>query len=267
MVVGRVMSRLERFRGLGSVARGEYGAKWGVGIVRSYSTEVLSKEEAEAELVKAARGFRKERKFTPTGGDGKAATKLSTSREIALKHVRSLYRRALAEIPEMKKNFVLTEPESLIRDTIKSLIMANKDVKQSKVIDLLAFKGGQELEEISRQWKGRHHIIEQIAKYEAQLAREKNAKLVEEMIKQEEVPGYLPSKDSGDSLANQMKLREWKQRKLIPPAIDTWPQYLVWRKEEDERFTQFAIEHGLFSREDLEQNYQFAAARGIGSSF
>eukprot|EP00184_Porphyridium_aerugineum_P008839 CAMPEP_0184692632 /NCGR_PEP_ID=MMETSP0313-20130426/1029_1 /TAXON_ID=2792 /ORGANISM="Porphyridium aerugineum, Strain SAG 1380-2" /LENGTH=304 /DNA_ID=CAMNT_0027150473 /DNA_START=83 /DNA_END=997 /DNA_ORIENTATION=+ len=214
-------------------------------------------ELAMQEATAAARGMRVSKFTTPTGGDGSADTTLSSSLEDTRKDVLKLYRQALESLPNMRKNFFLVEERNLLRDVIKSLFLKNKDVNAFHLVDLLVFKGRQELEEIDRQWKGRQHVAAQINKYQEQLARERNAALVREIISAEAMV------DNKDYKEKMIKLQSWKDQKLVPQAIDTWEQYLIWRKEEDERFEAFAIDNGLFTKEELEANKKQAESQGM----
>ncbi|KAA8493000.1 NADH dehydrogenase ubiquinone 1 alpha subcomplex subunit 6 [Porphyridium purpureum] len=197
---------------------------------------------------------------SPTGGEGKALTSESASLAVSRERVRSLYRSCLREVPEIQRNFFLVEGQEILRKTLKWLFMQNSNVKNPQIVDVLVFKGAQELEEYQRQWKGRHHLYQHVAAFQENEQRLKNAELVRELV---EADSRSADSQMSDSTVKQMQLETWKEHKLISNSIDTWAQYVMWRKEEDERFAHFAEEHGLFTREELEQNRKAAFARSL----
>ncbi|KAK1870052.1 hypothetical protein I4F81_012515 [Pyropia yezoensis] len=118
--------------------------------------------------------------YTQTGGSGREATPLSGSFAEARSRVLNLYRTSIRDIPEMRKNYNLNETPALIRDCIRAQFEMHAGVRDAKVLDMLVFKGRQNIDEIRAQWKGRHQVTaflrwqaEQDGKFEAWAVGEK----------------------------------------------------------------------------------------------
>ena len=176
------------------------------------------------------------RVYTDTGGSGLDATTLSSTLEEASAKARSVYRMALRDIPDMRRNFNIVEDERFVKSVVRDLFEKHKNVTDSKVVDMLTFKAIQELREISEQWKSRTHLYSYIHEYAEKVLREERANAVE-------VEG-----------GNEELLKSWKDRGLVPPQILNWGMYLRWKEEEEMKFNAFAVENKLFSEEQLERN-------------
>ncbi|KAI0557544.1 Complex 1 LYR protein [Gracilaria domingensis] len=176
--------------------------------------------------------------YTDTGGSGDDATALSASLEEASQNAVRLYRNALKDVPDMRKNFNIVEDAALVRHTIRDLFEKHDAVTDPKIIDMLVFKGWQELREIREQWKGRHHIYGYIQSYTEKLMREEAARSAQQ--------AGVQGKD--DLLAL------WRSRGLVPNELVTWPVFLKWKQDEDAKFHAFAVDHKLFTSEQLNRN-------------
>lgn len=176
-------------------------------------------------------------RYTDTGGSGLDATHLSSTLEEASAKARSVYRTALRDIPEMRKNFTIVEDAPFVRATIRELFERHSAVTDPKIADMLTFKAVQELREIREQWKSRHHVYAYIHQYAE--------KLLKEAARRSATAG-------GEDL--EELLRGWRERGLVPAEIMNWGMFERWREEEDTKFRAFAVENKLFTEEQLDRN-------------
>ncbi|CAN8069109.1 unnamed protein product [Agarophyton chilense] len=176
--------------------------------------------------------------YTDTGGSGDDATALSASLHEASRKALSLYRLALRDMPEMRNNFNIVEDTAFLRSTVRDLFERHSSVTDPKIVDMLVFKGLQELREIREQWKGRHHIYGYIHRYADKLLREKAARSAQQTGAQ----------------GKEEMLALWRQRGLVPDELVTWPMFVEWKRDEDAKFEAFAVDHKLFTTEQLHRN-------------
>lgn len=176
--------------------------------------------------------------YTDTGGSGADDTSLSTSLEAASRKSVVLYRRALKDIPNMRKNFNIFEDSAFVRNTIREQFERHRLVSDPKIVDMLVFKADQELREIREQWKSRHHVYAYLYRYSEKVMREAAARRLQ----------------SGKSDGKDEALNDWRRRGLVPNEIITWPMFLRWKHEEDAKFNAFALEHNLFTSQQLDRN-------------
>ncbi|KAF2323729.1 hypothetical protein GH714_036737 [Hevea brasiliensis] len=87
----------------------------------------------------------------------------SASLEEARARVFDFFRTACRSIPQIMDIYNLQDvvTVSQLRSTIASEIRKNSSITNSKVIDLLLFKGMEELSNITEHAKQRHHVIGQ----------------------------------------------------------------------------------------------------------
>ncbi|KAJ9179539.1 hypothetical protein P3X46_011315 [Hevea brasiliensis] len=87
----------------------------------------------------------------------------SASLEEARARVFDFFRTACRSIPQIMDIYNLQDvvTVSQLRSTIASEIHKNSSITNSKVIDLLLFKGMEELSNITEHAKQRHHVIGQ----------------------------------------------------------------------------------------------------------
>lgn len=175
--------------------------------------------------------------YTDTGGSGLDSTTLSSSMEEASGKAVAMYRQALRNIPDMRKNFVIIEDESVVQKCIRDLIERHADITDPKVVDMLVFKARQELMEIREQWKSRHHVYGYIQRYTEKMVREEAAKRMKQ----------------GDGDKEHI-LQAWRGRGLVPEEIVTWGHYERWRQEEDAKFRAFAEDNRVFEKGVLQRN-------------
>lgn len=195
--------------------------------------------------------------YTQTGGSGREATPLSGSLAEARSRVLNLYRTSIRDIPEMRKNYNLNETPALIRDCIRAQFEMHAGVRDAKVLDMLVFKGRQNIDEIRAQWKGRHQVTAVLLAHEAALLREAAASEAAAAV-----AAGAASGDGGAAAAavatgeaREAALREWAELELVPPSVATWPQFLRWQAEQDGKFEAWAVgEKGLFSEAELAAN-------------
>lgn len=186
-------------------------------------------------------------RFTDTGGSGRDATSLSSSESEASMKVHALYRDALRGIGEIRKNYSIVEDAQLVRDVIRDAFERYPHVSDTKIVDMLVFKGRQEIDEILAQWKGRHHVYQYIHSYEEKMLRHEAALKAEEGMAE-------GNRDEMHDAKHLSMLKTWRERGLIPNEIESWAQYLRWKEEEDNKFQHFAIDAGLFTTDQLEAN-------------
>jgi hypothetical protein len=88
------------------------------------------------------------------------ATKLASANaaEARIKVVR-LFRAALREADSLLKNYQLDLTRTEMRDRIKQEFAKHYQVKDTRVVDLLVFKGTTELEEAKLLWKTKSHVV------------------------------------------------------------------------------------------------------------
>jgi len=179
--------------------------------------------------------------YTATGGSGEDATVQSKSLAEASKLAVRTYRQALRNVPSMRANFTIVEEEQLVRGVIRDLFHAHADVRDPAIVDMLVFKARQELREIREQWKSRHHVYKYILAYKDKLR-------VDEVVR-----ATGSSEGDQEAAKHSALLHAWKQRGLIPGELQTWPQYLRWREEEEAKFASFAVDNKIFTNEQLER--------------
>eukprot|EP00180_Rhodochaete_pulchella_P003641 Plantae.Rhodophyta-Rhodochaete_pulchella.ctg6408.p1 GENE.Plantae.Rhodophyta-Rhodochaete_pulchella.ctg6408~~Plantae.Rhodophyta-Rhodochaete_pulchella.ctg6408.p1 ORF type:complete len:228 (-),score=45.63 Plantae.Rhodophyta-Rhodochaete_pulchella.ctg6408:91-774(-) len=199
-------------------------------------------------------GARVAMEVTSTGGTGKEASRLSSSSAEAHARALGLYKRCLRHIPQMRKDFNILEEPGVVKMVIRDLFHKNMSVRDVKIVDMLVWKGAQELEEIVAQWKGRHHVAMYLEAFHEKEGREKAVAMARELKNK---AGLLEIDEM-----RRAKLEEWKHRNLVPEHLDSWEQYLAWKDIEDEKFAHFAIQHGIFTAEELKANE--AHAKEIG---
>ena len=87
----------------------------------------------------------------------------STSMEEARHRVFDFFRQACRSIPSIMEIYNLHDvvTPSQLRSTIAKEIRKNQSVSNPKVIDLLLFKGMEELSNITEHAKQRHHVLGQ----------------------------------------------------------------------------------------------------------
>lgn len=177
--------------------------------------------------------------YTSTGGSGYDSTTLSSSLQEASRKAVSVYRTALRDIPHMRRNFTIMEDSKFIAGVIRDNFEQHRRVTDPKIIDMLVFKAIQELREIREQWKTRTHVYSYIHRYSEKQIRD-------------EIARSVGPTDSSDR--RQQILRDWQQRGLIPNEVTSWPLFVRWKRDEDEKFRNFAIDHKLFSSDQLDRN-------------
>lgn len=177
--------------------------------------------------------------YTSTGGSGLDATSLSTSLQEASHKAVSAYRVALRDIPNMRRNFTIMEDSKFVASVIRDNFEQHRRVTDPKIVDMLVFKALQELREIREQWKTRTHIYSYIHRYADKVLRD-------------EIAHKAKFVDSSDD--REQMLRDWQQRGLVPNEIPSWAMFVRWKKDEDEKFHNFAVEKKLFSPDQLKRN-------------
>jgi len=203
-------------------------------------------------------GARVALQVTETGGTGKEASRLSGSASEAHARVLGLYKRCLRHVPQMRKDFNIVEGPDVVKLVTRRLFEKNAGVRDVKIIDMLVWKGTQELEEIQAQWKGRHHLMGYMEEYHEREGREKAIDMARRLMGK---TGHFAVDD-----LRQAKLAEWRERKLVPSHLDTWEQYLAWKQIEDEKFAQFAVQNGIFTADELEANKNYAEQIGYSTA-
>eukprot|EP00871_Galdieria_phlegrea_P001588 jgi/Galph1/242/GphlegSOOS_G4999.1 len=193
-----------------------------------------------------------------TGGTGRESSGLSTSDEEARKRVLQLYRYALKSIKDMRKHYRLTETKQEIAACIRDLFEKHREVKDRKLIDRLVFKGRQDIDEVYAQWKGRHQVLNYLRAFEEKQIQRKAQQVMESHVVEDNEFTHVPN------AILAAKIREWKRAKLIPEDISTPKQFRRWKDEEEDKFAQFATESGLFTREELQQNKEYAKQHNCG---
>lgn len=183
--------------------------------------------------------------YTDTGGSGADSTALSSDLAEASAKAVAAYRTALRAVPAMRKNFTIIEDKMFVNRCIRDLFERHADVSDPKIVDMLVFKALQELREIREQWKSRHHVYGYIHAYMEKVLKEEAARKVTEQTDVDRL--------GMDEKRNDI-LRAWKSRQLIPPEIQTWAQYIMWKEEEDAKFNAFAVDNKLFTQQQLERN-------------
>lgn len=212
----------------------------------SLLSRALSSTAAAARTRAAIAGSRVDTTtYTDTGGSGADSTALSSSLEEASAKAVVAYRAALRDIPAMRQNFTIIEDKAFVKACIRDLFERHADVSDVKIVDMLVFKAMQELREIREQWKSRHHVYAYIHAYAEKTFKEEAARKVTERI---------GAAGLGQDEKRNETLRLWRSRQLIPAEIQTWPQYLRWKEEEDAKFNAFAVDNKLFTQQQLERN-------------
>ena len=88
------------------------------------------------------------------------ATKLaSSSTAEARSKVVALFRAAMREADNIIRNYQLDQTRSELREKIKSEFNKHSSVTDTRVIDMLVFKGAAELEEAKMIWKTKSHVV------------------------------------------------------------------------------------------------------------
>jgi len=194
--------------------------------------------------------------YTQTGGSGREATPLSGSFAEARGRVLNLYRLGLRDIPEMRKNYNLNESPALIRDTLREQFEMHADVRDAKVLDMLVFKGRQNIDEIRAQWKGRHQVTALLLAFEQKQLRAAAAAEAAAALRGDAgAGGAAAAAAAAAGEAQEAQLRAWKELELVPPSVGTWPQFVRWQAEQDAKFEAWAVkEKGLFTEAELAAN-------------
>lgn len=181
--------------------------------------------------------------YTDTGGSGLDSTALSSNLAEASAKAIAVYRQALRDIPDMRKNFTIIEGKEFVTKCVRDLFERHAHVTDPKLVDMLVFKARQELREIAEQWKSRHHVYGYIQRYSEKVLRE-------------EAKRKLKEGDRG----KEALLQTWRERGLVPSEVLTWGHFEKWREEEDEKFKAFVEENRVFEKGVLERNA--SAAQG-----
>lgn len=84
-----------------------------------------------------------------------ASTDLPSARRLVLR----LYRMWIRQIPLIQENFALEYNKTQCLAKLKEKFLENSHVRDPRAIDLLVFKGRQELDECVFVWKQRTHIL------------------------------------------------------------------------------------------------------------
>lgn len=83
----------------------------------------------------------------------------STARSEAFRRVRRLYKAWLLECPHMVEMYELPVSIKRAKEQVRTEFRKHSHVEDPRVIDLLVFKGQQELEETNQFWKQKTHIM------------------------------------------------------------------------------------------------------------
>lgn len=177
--------------------------------------------------------------YTSTGGSGDDSTTLSASLDEASNKTKAAYRKAIRDIPDMRRNFTIMEDKSYLTAVIRDNFERHRNVTDPKIVDMLVFKALQELREIREQWKSRHHVYGYIHRYSDKLLREELA--------------HRASSPDVSHKREQM-LADWRDRGLVPSEIVTWAMFIHWKSDEDMKFRKFALDNNLFSNQQLDRN-------------
>lgn len=203
--------------------------------------------------------------YTDTGATGRDSTRMSASLDEARAGVRALYRDCVEHVPQMRKDFNLSENRHTLVAVIKDMFLRNRDIGDPKLIDVLVFKGRQELNEVTAQWKSRHHVVQYVHQYEERVHR-RDAEAALRAVKQAEggdgddearAASASPALEDELDTRRLRKLHEWRRKKLVPEWVHTWQQYTKWRMEEEEKFAAFATSSGMFTDDELAANRHY----------
>jgi NADH dehydrogenase (ubiquinone) 1 alpha subcomplex subunit 6 len=220
-------------------------------LCRAAATSSVTPDGSDPVLVVGARGVNRP-SYTETGASGRDATvDTSATLEEAQAKVRALYRGFLRQIPQMRIDFALAEDYNTLKEVIRDQFERNSDIRDPQVLDILIFRGKQELNEIIAQWKSRHHILQYVRQFEERLHQQGRT-----------LAGRKALTADGDvSEAQQaMRLRkvlEWRQKRIIPEWVVSWSHYEKWRSEQERLFQNFALQNGLFTAKELELNRSY----------
>ncbi|KJE91276.1 NADH dehydrogenase 1 alpha subcomplex [Capsaspora owczarzaki ATCC 30864] len=88
-----------------------------------------------------------------------ARTVSSASANEARARVLSLYRAWMREAPASVEKYALDLPVSQAKAKVRELFRANAGITDIKIIDLLVFKGKQNLDEAHNVWMQKTHIM------------------------------------------------------------------------------------------------------------
>ncbi|KAI6657639.1 NADH-ubiquinone oxidoreductase subunit CI-B14 [Oopsacas minuta] len=84
-----------------------------------------------------------------------ASVDLPSARKLVIR----LYRMWIREIPRIQENFTLEYNRAQCVAKLREKFLENAHVRDPRAIDLLVFKGRQELDECVLVWKQRTHIL------------------------------------------------------------------------------------------------------------
>lgn len=184
-------------------------------------------------------------RYTETGGSGADSTAPSRDAAHRAARVHALYRAALRAVPEALVNFTIVEEPRFVRGAVRDMFEARRGALDGRVLDMLIFKGVQELEEVRMQFKSRTYVTTILSGWHEKRSRE----------------AVLAAAGGGDGRVRGAEaqrrgemLAAWKARGLVPAEVLTWAQYERWKADESAAFAQFAVDGGLFGKDVLERN-------------
>lgn len=190
-----------------------------------------------------------------TGGTGRESSGLSTTDLEARERVIHLYRYALRSVKDIRKHYRLNESKEDVAACIRDLFERYRNVQDRKLIDMLVFKGRQDIDEVRAQWKGRHQVLNYLRAFEEKKIKERAQLVMEQHVTEDNEFIHIPNAILAANISH------WKKNKLIPQDISTpkqvgivvvvipWMtisllQFRRWKEEEEEKFAQFAVENG-----------------------
>jgi len=150
-----------------------------------------------------------------TGGTGRESTGLSASEQEAREKVIRLYRYALSSVKDIRKHYRLNESKEDIAACIRDLFERHRHVQDRKLIDMLVFKGRQDIDEVRAQWKGRHQVLNYLRAFEEKKIKERAQLVMEQHVRDDDEFRHVPNAILAANISH------WKKNKLIPEDIST----------------------------------------------